>query len=126
MNFDPYDEYARLKIAFRNQDVVGSSEVASIQFGCGQIRRLLRTPLLPFGDDRPIGFATTSRATGLTTLGEQFMWKGENFTKFNLVPAGQVYVRFESAQQESHLCSWLSCCCPGKKQSRTYSPETQV
>lgn len=93
MNFDHYDTDTRLYITIKNQDVMGSSDIASIQLGASQVHRLMEPDKLE-PTRRTIGWGTTSGAT------ENTAWAESRFTPIDLIPAGQIFLRFQPVHDE--------------------------
>lgn len=87
MNFDHFDTETRLYITVKNQDVMGSTEIASIQLGASQVHRLLEPD--KSGAPQAIGWGATSGAT------EGSAWAESRFTPIDLIPAGQIFLRFQ-------------------------------
>lgn len=95
MNFDHFDTDTRLYITIKNQDVMGSSDIASIQLGASQVHRLME-PLKLEPSQRALGWGTTSGAT------ENSAWAESRFQPIDLIPAGQIYMRFQPVKDEEN------------------------
>lgn len=92
LNFDPFDSERRLTLSIMSQEVVGSSELAKLQLGTEQVRRLEG----PAED--------LSRSVGWGSKADPAVWSPSNFQCRDLVPAGKVYLRFIPVPEESK--SW--------------------
>jgi len=95
MNFDHMDKDTRFNISVKNQDVVGSSDIASIQLGAQQVYRNIQPPLS--ATQRTLGWGTTSGAT------DNGVWNRDRFVPIDLIPAGQIYLRFQEVQDEEKI-----------------------
>lgn len=92
LNFDPFDSERRLTLSIKSQEVVGASELAKLQLGAEQVRRL----------EEPL--AEELRSVGWGSKADPAVWSPENFRAMDLVPAGKVYVRFMPVPEDSK--SW--------------------
>jgi hypothetical protein len=93
MNFDVFDLDTRLYITVKNQDVLGASEIASVQLSAAQVSRNLEPKELnPV--DRTLGWGTTNGAE------ETSAWAESRFKAIELVPAGTIYLRFQPVVDE--------------------------
>jgi len=93
LNFDPFDTDRRLTLSIMSQEVVGSSELAKMQLGAEQVRRLEEQPA-----------ETLNRSVGWGSKADPAVWSPANFQCWDLVPAGKVYLRFMPVLEDSK--SW--------------------
>lgn len=93
INFDQYDTDTRLYISVKNQDVMGSTDIASVQLGAVQVQRLIEPDTLQ-PTQRTIGWGTTSGRT------ENSAWSESRFTPIDLIPAGKIFVRFQPVRDD--------------------------
>lgn len=90
LNWDPYDNEAKLTLSIKNQDVLGSTTIASVQFGMQQLKNLEEPhPGSAEGgpSSRTIGWGATSGQTST-------VWGASAFKTIDLIPAGKIYLRF--------------------------------
>lgn len=88
LNWDPYDNEAKLTLSIKNQDVLGSTTIASVQFGMQQLKNLEEPhPGQAEGGVRTIGWGATSGQTSA-------VWGASAFKTIDLIPAGKIYLRF--------------------------------
>lgn len=95
MNFDHFDKENMVTINIKNQDVVGSSDIASIQLGATQVHRLMEAKTLE-ASERTIGWGTTSGST-------DGAWSKDRFKPIDLIPAGQIFLRFQAVTDEEKI-----------------------
>jgi len=95
LNFDPYDSEHKLTISVMNQEVLGSGEIASLQLGAEQVRRLeeLPTQIAPGAD-------TAERSLGFGSKADFSAWAPSQYHCLDLVPAGRLYLRFAPVDPE--------------------------
>merc|ERR1711871_1721483 len=87
LNFDPFDSNEMMHIVIKNQDLVGSTEIARLTLGSLQIYRLESTqPPQPPGTTLP-GTGTASVMHGRTK------WQEEQFHALDLIPLGKLWLR---------------------------------
>eukprot|EP00930_Biecheleria_cincta_P036196 TRINITY_DN24834_c0_g1_i1.p1 TRINITY_DN24834_c0_g1~~TRINITY_DN24834_c0_g1_i1.p1 ORF type:complete len:361 (+),score=64.78 TRINITY_DN24834_c0_g1_i1:42-1085(+) len=96
LNFDPYDSEHKLTIAIMNQEVLGSAEIASLQLGAEQVRRLEELPA-----QSPAGTTTAERSLGFGSKADFSAWAPSQFHCLDLVPAGKLYLRFAPVDSEA-------------------------
>jgi len=95
LNFDHFDTETRLYINIKNQDVMGSTDIASIQMGASQVKRFLEL------EPRELDTSTRTLGWGAGTKDSvRSEWKPDNYTPIDLIPAGQIYVRFRRVEDE--------------------------
>jgi hypothetical protein len=95
MNFDHFDKENMVNITIKNQDVVGSSDIASIQLGSQQVHRLMEPNALETSE-RTIGWGTTSGTT-------DGVWNKDRFKPIDLIPAGQIFLRFQAVTDKEKV-----------------------
>lgn len=98
LNFDPFDGEAMITILVRNQDVFGATDMAQLQLGAAQVKRL----------EEPLGGNTSerliSRAEGI--------WQSDRFKCIDLIPAGKIWLRFSYVDASDDSGGFFGCCCP--------------
>jgi len=92
INFDHFDKENMVNICIKNQDVLGSSDIASIQLGSQQVHRLMEPNALE-ASERTIGWGTTASA-------HDGVWNKDRFKPIDLIPAGQIFLRFQAVTDE--------------------------
>lgn len=98
LNFDHFDTDTRLHISIRNQDVMGATDIASIQLGAKQVKRFLEMgPGELQASQRTLGWGTMSGAAPNSA------WQDSRFTPIDLIPAGQIFLRFQPVQDEDKI-----------------------
>lgn len=108
-NFDPFDRANNMTIRFRSQDMLGTTELCSVQLSANQINRLD----VPGDGPRIIGWGSTTSATGGSSI-----WAPQRFEPIDLIPRGKVFLRFEPVVNEEDVhSSILCCCCPRRRRS---------
>jgi hypothetical protein len=101
LNFDPFDTENKLTLAIKNQEIIGSTDIAQVQLGAEQIRRL-EEPLS--SSRRAIGWGPQNTEFGATA------WMPATFKCIDLVPAGRVFIRIVPVpEEESNKSSFFSC-----------------
>lgn len=108
LNFDPYDTEGRLSLVVKNQDVINSTEICSIQLGVGQIQRLQEQ----FSADGYLGWGASQTSEAVTAA-----WAPSRFLGMDLIPSGKIYVRFSPVEQDEDA-GFFSCCCPRRAQQQ--------
>jgi len=124
LNFDPFDTNTRLFITLKNQEVVGSSEIASVQMGAKQVKRFVKQHQEEPSDVNSHRGGTNEMTRDLRTMSANPRWQNDRFTSFDLIPAGSIYLRFAPVHNESEpgqsgngIINWLCCCCPFMSQT---------
>jgi len=88
LNWDPYDNEAKLTLSIKNQDILGATTIASKQFGMQHLQNLEEPhPGSTEGGVRTIGWGATSGQTSA-------VWGSSAFKTIDLIPAGKIYIRF--------------------------------
>ncbi|CAK0892515.1 unnamed protein product [Prorocentrum cordatum] len=108
LNFDEFDAESRLKIAVKNQEILGSSELASVQLGAAQVHRLEE----PSTGSGAVGWGATTGRTGDT------LWAQSRFIQLDLVPSGRIFVRFTPVDLDGDGASCFGSCCPRRQRER--------
>jgi hypothetical protein len=101
LNHDELDTSTRLYITVKNQDVVGTSDIASTTFGTIQVNRLMEPDLAK--DKKTIGWGSTIGGE------DNRAWDGDQFKVFDLVPAGRIWLRIQSVSDDSSQNKADSC-----------------
>lgn len=100
LNFDHFDSETRFNIAVKNQDVMGSSDIASIQLGASQVKRLLDAGggQELQASQRNLGWGTSGGNTANSAWHEAQAWQA-----IDLIPAGQIFIRFQPVEDEEKI-----------------------
>jgi hypothetical protein len=94
LNFDHFDTDTRFNITLKNQDVMGSTDIAALQLGASQVKRLL--------DYEPAELDMTQRKLGwgAGSKNQNSVWQEDKFKAFDLIPAGQIFVQFRMVEDQ--------------------------
>merc|ERR1712216_152201 len=89
LNFDPFDTEVPMHISVKNQELLGTTEIASIQLGAKQVQRLEEPHSLE-PSERTLGWGATAGTESAAGI-----WAASRFQCIDLVPAGKLYMRFQ-------------------------------
>lgn len=104
LNFDPVDADQRLHITIKNQDVMSSADISSVQLGAQQVDRL-KEPSGGENRNRRLGWGAAS------SVDPDSVWAPSRFIAVDLIPAGKIYIRFAPTEGEDADRSCWPCCC---------------
>jgi len=99
INYDQFDRDTRLYIQIKNQDVLGATDVASVQLGARKVGDLLEPDTLQ-PTQRTLGWGTTSGED------KNSAWAQSRFKSLDLVPQGRIWMRFQPVHDEEGAPSY--------------------
>lgn len=95
LNFDHLDNDSRFHITVKNQDVMGSTDIAEIVLSASKVYSLLEK-----GSHGPEDASKRTIGWGASAIGENSAWQASSFKCIDLIPAGQVFIRFQPIDDE--------------------------
>mmetsp|Transcript_74450 Transcript_74450/g.155206 ORF Transcript_74450/g.155206 Transcript_74450/m.155206 type:complete len:396 (+) Transcript_74450:203-1390(+) len=98
LNFDPWDTTSKLKLVVKHQGLM-NEEICSVQIPTGKVREMEQSA------------SSLAMMNSLSTRMNGSFWDPSNFTAFEMLPAGKLWLRFVPVQQEERQTSFWECCC---------------